>query len=264
MIASHISPEICSRTERAFSRAAVMQLATAFGFPLCQSSQRDVLGSERVEVLVVDVVLPELGDEPVPHLAVVRDVRVEERVIVDVEQPRHVLGTLDVARRPVQRLGDPTKHRPAPRRRPRTCRVLVLRIEHPGVLAAAALRELTTSDPGQGRARQAAGDDRSSRRRGRTGGGRRAGPRARRRRRSGAATARSWAGRCSCAAWPGSCAEFVALLGGRGRADQHPVAARLVDRLHHQLVEMIEDVRDFVGIGREVGRDVGRIGSSPR
>ena len=38
LIASHISPEICSRTERAFSRAVVMQLATAFGFPSCQSS----------------------------------------------------------------------------------------------------------------------------------------------------------------------------------------------------------------------------------
>ena len=76
---------------------------------------RDVLGGERIEVLVVDVVLAELGDEPMPHLAVVRDVCVEERVVVDVEQPRDVLGTLDVARRPVQRLGDPTKHR-APRR----------------------------------------------------------------------------------------------------------------------------------------------------
>ena len=39
LIASHISPEICSRTERAFSRASVMQLATAFGLPSCQSTQ---------------------------------------------------------------------------------------------------------------------------------------------------------------------------------------------------------------------------------
>jgi len=39
LIASHISPEICSRTERAFSRASVTQLTTAFGLPSCQSTQ---------------------------------------------------------------------------------------------------------------------------------------------------------------------------------------------------------------------------------
>jgi hypothetical protein len=39
LIASHISPEICSRTERAFSRASRMHSATAFGFPSCQRSQ---------------------------------------------------------------------------------------------------------------------------------------------------------------------------------------------------------------------------------
>ena len=39
LIASHISPEICSRTERAFSRASSMQTETALGLPRCHSTQ---------------------------------------------------------------------------------------------------------------------------------------------------------------------------------------------------------------------------------
>ena len=39
LIASHISPEICSRTERAFSRASSMHVATAFALPRCHSTQ---------------------------------------------------------------------------------------------------------------------------------------------------------------------------------------------------------------------------------
>jgi hypothetical protein len=77
----------------------------------------DVLRGERVEVLGVAAVLPEQRDESVPYLAVVGDVRVEERVVVDVEQPRDVLRALDIARRPVQGLGDRAKHPHDPGRR---------------------------------------------------------------------------------------------------------------------------------------------------
>ena len=60
-------------------------------------------------------------------------------------------------------------------------------------------------------------------------------------------------------------AELVALGGGAVRADQHAVAARLADRLDHQLVEVLEDVA-----ARSASFDscqvstLGRIGSSPR
>ena len=41
--------------------------------------------------------------------------------------------------------------------------------------------------------------------------------------------------------------ELLALLRGRRGADQHPVAARLVDRLHDELLEVVEHVREVVG-----------------
>ncbi len=72
----------------------------------------DVLSRVRVVVLAVHRLVSEERDDPLPRLAVVGDLRVEHGVVVDVEQARAVLRALDVARDPVERLGDAAEHQP--------------------------------------------------------------------------------------------------------------------------------------------------------
>ena len=169
---------------------------------------------------------------------------------VDVEEPRHVLGALDVARRPVQRLGDPAQHQ----------------AEHPGVLAAAALGGVDDERPRpERRARQPARDDAR-----RVGARQHEGaqvdvaatqlavderrvPRERDRR------LRDVVARIG----DDQPTELVALGRGRRRSDQHPVAARLVDRLDDELLEMVEHVR-ALGRRRSGGRSGRSRGSAPR
>jgi hypothetical protein len=50
--------------------------------------------------------------------------------------------------------------------------------------------------------------------------------------------------------------ELAALGGGRSRADQHAVAARLVDSLHHQLLKVVQDVGEVCPLGGVVGGHV--------
>jgi hypothetical protein len=70
----------------------------------------DVLRRVRVVVLAVRRLIPEERDDPLPGLAVVGDLGVEEGVVVDVEQARAVLRALDEAPDPVERLRDPAQH----------------------------------------------------------------------------------------------------------------------------------------------------------
>ena len=201
-----------------------------------------------VVVLPVALLVAEQLHDLEPRLPAILDLGVEERVEVDVEEARDVLGALDVARRPVERFGDPAQHRRAPSHE----RTQVSLLPPP-------CDELTTSEPGrERRPREAARDDA-----GRVGAGederaqvdvapaqlavdeRRV---ARERDRGlGDVVARLGEDQA---------AELLALLRGRGGADQHPVAARLVDRLDDQLLEVVEHVREVVGIGRVEGRHV--------
>ena len=70
----------------------------------------DIGRREVVVVLAVGRLVPERGNQPVPRLTAVRDLCVEERVEVDIEQARLVLCALDIAGHPVQRLGDAAQH----------------------------------------------------------------------------------------------------------------------------------------------------------
>ena len=171
---------------------------------------------------------------------------------VDVEKARDVLGALDVARRPVQRLGDPAQHQASTQ---------VSLLPPP-------CDELTTSEPGpERRPREAAGDDA-----GRVG----AGEHERAQVDVAAAQLAVDEGRVPRERDRGlgdvvarlgddQAPELVALLRRRRGADQHPVAAGLVDRLDDELLEVVEDVRP--GRPRRLrGRSArcSRIGSSPR
>jgi hypothetical protein len=51
-------------------------------------------------------------------------------------------------------------------------------------------------------------------------------------------------------------AEFIALLGRTMRADQHPVAARLADRLDHELIQVVEDIAALLFVPQHIGLDV--------
>ena len=90
-----------------------------------------------VEVLAVDLVAADEQQQPTPGLVAPRRIRVEERVEVDVHDPADELGTLDVAGRPVQRLGDAAQHQ-------RSTQVSLL---------PPPCEELTTSEPGRSAAR---------------------------------------------------------------------------------------------------------------
>ena len=111
LIASHISLEICSRTQRAFSRASVMQVVTAFGLPSCHSTQSLTLTAgglvvvlehsdpRRRALTICSHARAAIGDS-----ASSRAWKLTSRSRVD------VLGPLEVARHPVERVGDPGEH----------------------------------------------------------------------------------------------------------------------------------------------------------
>ena len=108
---SHISLEICSRTPRAFSRARATQAVTESGFAGCQSMNS-------VTACAVYSVKCSRKTSSRPRSRIssrqarprVRQVGVEQPVEVHVQQPARVLGPLDVAARPVQRLCDAAQH----------------------------------------------------------------------------------------------------------------------------------------------------------
>ena len=179
---SHISLEICSRTPRAFSRARATQAVTASGLAGCQSMNSVTLRRRVVgEVLAVDLVAAEQQDQLAPGAPAVGQVGVEQPVEVHVQQAARVLGPLDVAARPVERLCDPAQHQA------RSTQVSLL---------PPPCEELTTSEPSRSAARVSPPGttrrDRGSR--ARTGAGRRA-PGAAPRCRSACGSARASAAR---------------------------------------------------------------------
>ena len=93
-----------------------------------------------VVVLAVALLVTEQLHDLEPRLPAILDLGVEERVEVDVEEARDVLGALDVARRPVERFGDPAQHR----RAPHLCHART----HVSLLPPPC-DELTTSEPGR-------------------------------------------------------------------------------------------------------------------
>jgi hypothetical protein len=84
----------------------------------------DVDRGRLVVVLPVALLVAEQLHDLEPRLPAILDLGIEQRVEVDVEEARDVLGALDVARRPVERLGTRLSIRPTPRcpcsRRPAT------------------------------------------------------------------------------------------------------------------------------------------------
>ncbi len=77
------------------------------------------------EVLAEELVPPDRTQQVAPLLLRIAHARIEQAVKADVEQPARVLGALDRPRRPEERLCDTAQHQSP---------------QHPGVLAAAALR----------------------------------------------------------------------------------------------------------------------------
>ena len=101
---------------RAFSRTRVMQPTIGVRVVLAEAEElehrlRRRLGVELEEPLV----LAADADDRVPAQQVGLLRLLEQRVEVDVEQARRVLGALHVARDPEQRLGDPREHHVSPR-----------------------------------------------------------------------------------------------------------------------------------------------------
>ena len=90
------------------------------------------------EVLAEDLVAAEQQDQLVPGAPAVGQVGVEQPVEVDVQQPARVLGPLDVAARPVERLCDAAQHQA------RSTQVSLL---------PPPCEELTTSEPSRSAAR---------------------------------------------------------------------------------------------------------------
>ena len=119
--------------------------------------------------------------------------------------------------------------------------------------------EFTTSEPLRSATRVSPpGRRRCRRRRGCTAAGRRAGPRGDRRPASARATAPASAGRCSCAGWPRSSPANASRSAAVDvRADQHAVAAGLVGRLDHQLVQVLQHVLPLRIAPAQEGRHVG-------
>ena len=108
---SHISLEICSRAPRAFSRARATHAVTASGFAGCQSTNSVTVCAVYSAKCSRKTSSPaEEQDQLAPGAPPVRQVGVEQPVEVHVQEAARVLGPLDVAARPVQRLCDAAQH----------------------------------------------------------------------------------------------------------------------------------------------------------
>jgi hypothetical protein len=134
------------------------------------------------------------------------------------------------------------------------------------VLGAAALagihhqRAFLAARPGSARRGR---PGRLSRRSARTGGNRHGAARRRFRPASARSTAPASAGRCSAAARRSARRGNPRSGLGRGRADQHAVAARSVDQLHHQLLEIVEHVFQRLGLAAAKVSTLGSLASRP-
>ena len=198
MISCHISELISSRTWRAFSRAVPMQAAIAsrFARSTCDAVERvrpRRRGPRRRRRQALE--------QPAPMARRVARRAIERQIEIDVDEPRDVLGALEIAARPVQAVGDPRQHAHSAASFatvPPAARMLV---QHPRVLAAAALRRVDDERSlAQRDARQPARHDRdASRRTGCTAADRRGAIRSRRRGSTAPPRAPASAGRCSCA-----------------------------------------------------------------
>ena len=196
-----------------------------------------------VEVLRVALLVAEQLHDLEPRLTPIVHLHVEQRVEVHVEDARDVLCALDVARRPVQRLGDPAQHQASTQVSllPPPCDELTtsepsrsaVRVRPPGTMCVAPAPERTKGRRSMWQPSQLAVHE-----------GRMAG--------EGDRRLRDVVPRVLDDQAP----ERVPLGGGRGRPDQHPVATRLVDRLHDQLLEVVEDVGQVGRVGRVVGGHV--------
>ena len=136
LMPSHTSVGSRSRTLRAFSRARLTQATMLSGLSRPKVRNHGTLrSSARRWVTQEAVVVARDPHERLPHQAAagaVGRVALQGRGLAHLEQAREVLGALEVARRPVERLGDPGQHQ--------LLRTQVSLLPPPW-------EELTTSDP---------------------------------------------------------------------------------------------------------------------